>query len=92
MSIFTRLFRRTPPPAELPNADRYLRVTVLGVLNNRFPPVYTYGDVGAAQWRAETMPPLPRGAITDIARLVGCSQGYVSRIAKQQGYRVGKAQ
>mgnify|MGYP002413063053 CR=1 FL=1 len=35
---------------------------------------------------------VPRGTITAIAREAGCSQGYVSRLAKANGYRVGKSE
>ncbi len=34
---------------------------------------------------------VPRGTISAIAREAGCSQGYVSRLAKAHGYKVGKA-
>lgn len=78
MNIFRRLFRRYAPPADEPSiADEDLSKADRVV--DLFHRGYFHEDV------------LPRGTITDIAREAGCSQGYVSRLARRHGYTVGKA-
>ena len=78
MNIFRRLFRRYAPAADEPFATEDLSKADRVV--DLFHRDHFHDDV------------LPRGTITDIAREAGCSQGYVSRLAKAHGYRVGKAQ
>ena len=78
MNILRRLFRRYAPPADEPFvADEDL--SKADRVNDLFYRDFYQVDV------------LPRGTISDIAREAGCSQGYVSRLAKAHGYSVGKA-
>jgi len=77
VNIFQRLFRRYAPAADEPFATEELSKADKVV--DLFHRNHFFDDV------------LPRGTITDIAREAGCSQGYVSRLAKAHGYTVGKA-
>ena len=78
MNVFRRLVRRYAPPADEPfvAAEDLSKADKVVDLFHRD---HFFDDV------------LPRGSITDIAREAGCSQGYVSRLAKAHGYTVGKA-
>ena len=78
MNIFRRLSRRYAPAADEPFATEELSKADKVV--DLFHRDHFFDDV------------LPRGSITDIAREAGCSQGYVSRLARRHGYTVGKAQ
>ena len=80
MSLFRRLFNLFSPSLrieedDLPEEDLSKADRVVDLFHRD----YFFDDV------------LPRGTITDIAREAGCSQGYVSRLARRHGYTVGKA-
>jgi hypothetical protein len=53
---------------------------ILWTLNRDYPPAIV-GDTAL-------FPNLPRGAMTRIAFDLGCSRGYVSRVARRIGYHV----
>jgi AraC-like DNA-binding protein len=92
VNIFRRLFNRFAPPSlAIPEEhDEYLRDAVVRIFRRDWSPKKTL-DPFANEQVAISFPVLPRGSITAIAREAGCSQGYVSRLAKEAGYRVGKA-
>lgn len=78
MNLFRRLFNHYAPPADepyVPAEDLSKADKVIDLFHRDF----FFEDV------------VPRGTITAIAREAGCSQGYVSRLAKAHGYRVGKS-
>lgn len=79
MNLFRRIFNRYAPPADEPAESLSKADRVVDILNRDW--FFQAGGLGA----------VPRGTITAIAREAGCSQGYVSRLAKANGYRVGKS-
>lgn len=79
MNLFRRIFNRYAPPADepyVPEEDLSKADKVIDLFHRD----YFHEDV------------VPRGTIAAIAREAGCSQGYVSRLAKAHGYRVGKSE
>lgn len=86
LDTLRRLFRReslaiTPVVGHAPtDVTELTSADIMYVLNRDYPP--------AIVGETALLPNLPRGAETRIAIELGCSRGYVSRVARGIGYHV----